>query len=119
MDLSLRTRHPINHSLFLCAWRSSIRVCWKRTWSVYLPVKANIPTVHDVSVPWTATAYASCMVSIVGIHCNENNIEMVGGTAEVTKVMASGPRRIERVGIELDFSMNNWSEDIKKRIING
>lgn len=64
-----------------------------------------------------ATAYISCMMTIVGIHCNENNIEMVGGTGEVTKVMASGPRRIERVGIELDFSMNNWSEEIKKRII--
>lgn len=64
-----------------------------------------------------ATAYASCMISIVGIHCNENNIEMKGGTGEVTKVMASGPRRIERLTIHLDFSMNNWEEDIKERII--
>lgn len=64
-----------------------------------------------------ATAYISCMMTIVGIHCNENNIEMVGGTGEVNKIMASGPRRIERLEIELDFSMNNWSEDIKQRII--
>ena len=64
-----------------------------------------------------ATAYVSCMISIVGIHCNENNIEMLGGTGEVTKVMASGPRRIERLKIEIDFSMNNWTEEIKQRII--
>jgi uncharacterized OsmC-like protein len=64
-----------------------------------------------------ATAYASCMISIIGIHCNENNIEMVGGTAEVTKEMSSGPRRIERLTIYLDFSMNNWNEEIKERVI--
>lgn len=64
-----------------------------------------------------ATAYVSCMISIIGIHCNENGIEMVGGAGEVTKVMASGPRRIERLEIELDFSMNNWSEEVKKRVI--
>lgn len=64
-----------------------------------------------------ATAYVSCMISIVGIHCNENDIEMIGGTGEVNKVMGSGPRRIERLEIELDFSMNNWSEEIKQRII--
>lgn len=64
-----------------------------------------------------ATAYVSCMISILGIHCNQNDIEMVGGTGEVTKVMASGPRRIERLEIELDFSMNNWSEEIQKQII--
>ena len=64
-----------------------------------------------------ATAYVSCMISIVGIHCNENNIEMIGGTGEVTKVMGSGPRRIERLEISLDFSMNKWEEEIKARII--
>ncbi|MCJ8288235.1 MAG: OsmC family protein [Crocinitomicaceae bacterium] len=64
-----------------------------------------------------ATAYASCMITIIGIHCNENNIEMTGGTAEVTKVMGTGPRRIERLGIILDFSMNNWSEEVRERII--
>lgn len=64
-----------------------------------------------------ATAYVSCMMSIVGIHCEENGIEMIGGTGEVTKIMGSGPRRIERLEISLDFSMNKWAEDIKARII--
>ncbi len=64
-----------------------------------------------------ATAYVSCMLSVVGIHCNENGIEMVGGTGEVTKVMASGPRRVEKLEISLDFSMNNWEEDVKARLI--
>lgn len=64
-----------------------------------------------------ATAYLSCMISIVGIHCAENDIVMVGGTGEVTKTMISGPRRIERLAIEIDFSMNNWSKEVQKRVI--
>lgn len=64
-----------------------------------------------------ATAYVSCMLSILGIYCNEHGIEMIGGTGEVNKIMGSGPRRIERLEIEIDLSMNNWNEDIKKRVI--
>ena len=64
-----------------------------------------------------ATAYVSCMLSIIGIHCNENDIEMIGGTGDVTKVMASGPRRIERLAIEIDLSINKWPEEIKERIM--
>lgn len=64
-----------------------------------------------------ATAYVSCMISLVGIHCNQNGIEMIGGTGEVTKVMASEPRRIEQLKIEIDFSMNNWPIEVQKRVI--
>ena len=63
-----------------------------------------------------ATAYVSCMISILGIYCNENNIVMVGGTGEVTKSMASAPRRIDRLEIQLDFSMNEWDVSIQERI---
>ena len=63
-----------------------------------------------------ATAYVSCMISIVGIYCNEHGIEMIGGTGEVTKSMASAPRRIDRLEIQLDFSMNQWDESIQERI---
>lgn len=63
-----------------------------------------------------ATGFISCMLTVVGIHCNENNIEMLGGTGEVTKIMASGPRRIEQLIIKMDFSMNNWSTEIQERV---
>jgi len=64
-----------------------------------------------------AASYGSCMLTVVGIHCNQNSIEMIGGTCEVSKTMAAGPRRIEQLTITLDFSMNNWSEEIKERIM--
>ena len=51
-----------------------------------------------------ATAYASCMISIIGIYCNEN------GSATVTKVMAASPRRIGKLVIEIDLSNNGWDE---------
>ena len=58
-----------------------------------------------------ATAYASCMLSIIGIHCNENNLAFTHGKASVLKIMESAPRRISRIEIAMDFSGNGWSAD--------
>jgi len=57
-----------------------------------------------------ATAYASCMITIIGIYCNEHGIEMNTGIARVQKIMEANPRRIGKLIIEMDFSGNNWSE---------
>ena len=57
-----------------------------------------------------ATAYASCMMTIMGIYCNEHGIEMNTGIARVQKIMDANPRRIGKLIIEMDFSGNNWSE---------
>jgi putative redox protein len=64
-----------------------------------------------------ATAYISCMLTIVGIYCEKNTIAFEGATGEVTKIMGSGPRRVERLEISLDFSANTWSEETKKLIM--
>lgn len=57
-----------------------------------------------------ATAYASCMMTIMGIYCNEHGIEMNTGIARVQKIMDANPRRIGKLIIEMDFSGNNWSK---------
>ena len=44
-----------------------------------------------------ATALASCMLTIMGIKANESNINIEGASAEVKKIMATGPRRIAQV----------------------
>lgn len=62
------------------------------------------------------TSFVSCILTVVGIHCNQNDIEMKGGTGVVDKIMTSGPRRIEQLKISLDFSMNDWSAEIQERI---
>ncbi len=64
-----------------------------------------------------ATAYISCMLTIVGIYCDNHNIDFKHGVAEVNKIMGSNPRRIEKLEIVVDFSGNNWDESIHQRII--
>ena len=64
-----------------------------------------------------ATAYASCMLTIVGIFCNSEDIKFNHARAEVTKGMGSGPRRISSLKITIDFSGNDWDEKVQKRII--
>lgn len=64
-----------------------------------------------------ATAYACCMLSIIGIHCNVNNMVFTHGKASVVKTMGSAPRRISRIEIAMDLSGNGWSAHEAERLI--
>ncbi len=46
-----------------------------------------------------ATALASCMLTIMGVKANANNINIEGAFAEVTKTMGVNPRRITKIDI--------------------
>lgn len=48
-----------------------------------------------------STSLASCILTIMGIAANNHNIDMAGATASVNKVMASDPRRIDRIEIDI------------------
>jgi putative redox protein len=65
-----------------------------------------------------ATAYASCMMTIMGIYCDEHGIEFIDAEANVLKIMGSNPRRIEKINIEFDFKANNWDEKTAQKVIN-
>lgn len=58
----------------------------------------------------------SCMMTIMGIHAQKNGISLEGLSANVTKVMASNPRKIAK--IKIDFALNNTgaSEDQRKML---
>lgn len=62
-------------------------------------------------------AYISCMVTIIGIYCEANGLELKHCEAEVNKIMASGPRRIAELQIEMDLSGNDWNSEQKSAII--
>ncbi len=64
-----------------------------------------------------ATAYASCMLTIIGIYCDNHDIKFNHGVASVNKIMESNPRRIGTIEISIDFSGNKWDVDIQKRVI--
>lgn len=63
-----------------------------------------------------ATAYASCMISIIGIYCNEHGHHYEHGSATVTKVMAASPRRISKIIIDMDLRGNGWDEETFEKI---
>lgn len=48
-----------------------------------------------------STSLATCMFTIMGIACNTHNMNMDGAQAEVTKIMASNPRRVSEVHIKI------------------
>jgi putative redox protein len=61
-----------------------------------------------------ATGLASCMLTVMGIKAKQMEVDMSGTTAEVTKIMASNPRRISRIKVVLSFP---FSADAKTRKI--
>jgi putative redox protein len=63
-----------------------------------------------------ATALASCMITIVGIAANNHHFNIDGTQMEITKIMASEPRRISEVKIDFILPANNYT-DKQKRII--
>ncbi len=48
-----------------------------------------------------ATALASCMLTVMGIKAADLGVDLSGSEAEVEKIMASGPRRISEIRIQL------------------
>lgn len=63
-----------------------------------------------------ATSLASCMLTIMGIRAADKGLDITGATAEMTKVMASDPRRIARIEITIKMPENNFTDKEKKII---
>jgi uncharacterized OsmC-like protein len=64
-----------------------------------------------------ATAYASCMITIMGIYCQEHGYLFETAEAKVTKIMEASPRRIGKIILELDLRGNNWDEKTSQKVI--
>jgi putative redox protein len=65
-----------------------------------------------------ATAYASCMITIMGIYCQEHEINFEFAEAKVLKIMSAAPRKIEKIEIELNLKGNSWDEKTTHKVIN-
>jgi len=61
-----------------------------------------------------ATALGSCILTIMGITARDNDIDIEGTQVDVTKIMASDPRRVAEVVVEFTFPAKNYSDDEKK-----
>lgn len=63
-----------------------------------------------------ATALGNCIMTIMGIKARDNGIDIVGTEIEVTKIMASDPRRVDEVIVDFYFPKKNYSEEEKKLV---
>lgn len=61
-----------------------------------------------------ANALGSCMVSIMAIKSKDLNLDIIGSTVEVTKIMQSEPRKIAKIEIVMNMSV---SADQKSKTI--
>ena len=52
-----------------------------------------------------ANATGSCMMTIMAIKARDLNVDLIGTTVEVTKIMQAEPRKIARLGIIMNMSI--------------
>lgn len=63
-----------------------------------------------------ATALGNCIMTIMGIKARDNGIDIKGTEIEVTKIMASDPRRVAEVIVDFYFPKKNYSAEEKSLI---
>lgn len=61
-----------------------------------------------------STSLASCILTIMGIAASRHKINMDGATANVVKNMASDPRRIAKIEIEITMPSFTYNTKEKK-----
>ncbi|RAR75619.1 OsmC family protein [Flavobacterium aciduliphilum] len=62
-----------------------------------------------------ANSLATCMLTVMGIKARDLEVDFSGSTAEVTKIMATDPRRISE--IHITFQMNLAADEKTKTIL--
>ncbi len=63
-----------------------------------------------------ATSLGNCIMTIMGIKAMDNNIDIKGTELNITKIMASDPRRVAEVVLEFKFSNKGYSDEEKQMI---
>ncbi len=63
-----------------------------------------------------ATALGSCILTIMGIRARDEGIDITGTEVEITKIMASDPRRVAEVVMEFTFPHSQYSDEEKRMI---
>ncbi len=64
-----------------------------------------------------ATALATCMLTTMGIKANSMGIVLDGTTADVTKIMASDPRRIGKMIVHISFPKTLQTDEKQRTIL--
>ncbi|MCE3281185.1 MAG: OsmC family protein [Bacteroidetes bacterium] len=65
-----------------------------------------------------ATSLGNCMLTIMGIIADRHQIIMEDTSADVTKIMASEPRRVSEVIVEINMGSNKFNEKERQLLEN-
>ncbi|HLW29925.1 MAG TPA: OsmC family protein [Brumimicrobium sp.] len=65
-----------------------------------------------------ATAYLNCMITLIGIYCDQNGVTFEQCEGQVEKIMIDSPRRVGGLNIILDLRSNTWNDKEKRRVEN-
>ncbi len=60
-----------------------------------------------------ATSLATCMLTIMGIVADQNELNIQGAAAEISKTMAANPRRISKIEIKILMPKIDLPENLK------
>jgi uncharacterized OsmC-like protein len=63
-----------------------------------------------------ATALGNCMLTIMGIKARDMNVSLKGTKVDITKIMASAPRRIGEIKVVINFP-ESLEVDEKQRTV--
>lgn len=63
-----------------------------------------------------ATSLGNCILTIMGIKAMDNNIDIEGTELDITKIMASDPRRVSEVVMEFNFPKKGYTFEEKHLI---
>lgn len=62
-----------------------------------------------------ATSLVSCMMTIMGIYAEKNDLKLGKISSEMTKIMAANPRRVSRIEINISC-VNKLSKKDRKKL---
>ena len=62
----------------------------------------------------TATSLGTCLLTIMGISARNHNVNIDGTEVEITKHMASDPRRISAIDVKIIMANQEYGKKIKK-----
>ena len=65
-----------------------------------------------------AASLGSCMLTIMGIVAEKNNIDIENTNVETIKIMGENPRKVQKIEITISMPHNNYSEKEKKLLYN-
>ncbi len=65
-----------------------------------------------------ATALGSCAVTIMGLYALKNNFEIGTPSFNIEKTMATAPRRVAKLKVEISFAKYPFTEQQKQILLN-